>query len=151
MHRYLLPAIALATIAPLPVSAQDSTPTAAPAAVPVTVEGYYRIKWGSEAEFLALYQKNHLPILEEAQARGFIQSIKVDLPFTHMVGAARWDVRVSITYRDATAAIVTDPAFASVFDEVVARLKKDNPKFDEEEATRFSLLDEHWDVVLSPQ
>jgi hypothetical protein len=132
----------------MPATAQDAAPAAA---VPVTVEGYYRIRWGSESEFLALYEKNHLPILEEAKARGIITDMRIDLPFSHMVGGARWDLRVAITYRDATAALVTDPAFAALFDEVVTRLKKDNPKFEEEEARRFSLLEEHWDVTLAPQ
>lgn len=116
----------------------------------VVVESYYRIRWGSEGEFMALYQKNHLPILEEAKARGIITDLRFDFPFTHMVGEARWDLRVTTTYRDASAALVKDPALITVFDDVQARLKKANGKFDEEEARRFSLLEEHWDVILVP-
>lgn len=129
-----------------PNSAQAQEAAAAMPA-PVTVEGYYRIKWGSEGEFMALYQKNHLPILEEAKARGIITDLRIDVPFTHMAGEERWDLRVTMTYRSASAALVTDPEMVAVFDEVAAKLKVANPDFDKEEAHRFSLLDEHWDVI----
>ncbi len=117
----------------------------------VVVESYYKIKWGSDGDFMSLYQKNHLPILEKAKDRGIINDIRIDMPFTHMAGGERWDLRVTITYRDAEAALLTDSAFIATFDEVVAQLKTKNAKFDEEEARRFSLLEEHWDVVLMPQ
>lgn len=135
-----------------PVAAQQAKPEpAASQSTPVVVEAYYRIKWGSEREFISLFEKNHLPILEEAKARGLVLDIRIDLPYTHMVGGARWDIRVRTTYRDASAAMLTDPAWGPVFDDAEARLKKANPKFDDEEKRRFSLLDEHWDVVLVAQ
>lgn len=131
-----------------PLSAQnaESADTAA-----VVVESYYKIKWGSDGEFMSLYQKNHLPILEKAKESGMISDLRIDMPFTHMAGGERWDLRVTITYRDAGAALLTDSSFIATFDEVVAQLKARNAKFDEEEARRFSLLEEHWDVVLMPQ
>lgn len=134
----------------MPVSAQSPADEVA-ISTPVTVESYYKIRWGADLEFFALYQKNHLPILEEAKARGIVKDIRVDVPFTHMAGGTRWDLRVTITYRDADAALVADPELAAVFDEVVNRLKAGNDKFDAEEARRFGLLEEHWDVVLVPQ
>lgn len=33
------------------------------AAVPFTIEYYYKIKWGYAAEWMDLYKKNHYPIL----------------------------------------------------------------------------------------
>ncbi len=126
-------------------------PAAQAQSAPVVVEAYYRIRWGSDREFVALFEKNHLPILEEAMARGLVRDIKIDLPYTHMVGGPRWDFRVRTTYRDAAAAMLTDPAWIAVFNDMEARLKKANPKFDEEETRRFSLLEEHWDVVLVSQ
>ena len=131
----------------VPNSAQAQEAVAATSA-PVTVEGYYRIKWGSEGEFVELYEKNHRPILEEAKARGIITDLRIDVPFTHMAGEERWDLRVTMTYRSASAALVTDPELVAVFDELVAKLKAANPDFDKEEANRFSLLDEHWDVIV---
>lgn len=134
----------------MPVAAQ-SPEDQATVSTPVTVESYYKIRWGADFEFFELYQKNHLPILEEAKARGIIKDIRIEVPFTHMSGGARWDLRVAVTYRNADAALVTDPELAAVFDEVVNRLKAGNAEFDAEEARRFGLLDEHWDVVLTPQ
>lgn len=131
-----------------PLSAQNAE---SPDTAAVVVESYYKIKWGSDGEFMSLYQKNHLPILEKAKERGMISDLRIDMPFTHMAGGERWDLRVTITYRDAEAALLTDSAFTATFDEVVAQLKARNANFDEEEARRFAMLEEHWDVVLMPQ
>lgn len=151
MRHQFLAALALCGIlasgVPASLSAQQAVETAE-ATTPVKVEGYYRIKWGSFDEFFALYQKNHLPLLERAKAEGIITDIRIEVPFTHMAGEERWDLRVAITYRDAAAALVIDPAFISLFDDAAASLKSANPDFDDEEARRFALLDEHWDVVV---
>ncbi len=116
--------------------------------VPVTVEYYYRIKWGNAAEFLKLYDKNHAPLLEEMKKLGFIQSIRVQEPFTHMAGGPRWDLRVTIVFRDATAA-VSDPEWDSQWKAAKARLYQDSALFEAEEKLRFGLLEEHWDIIVN--
>jgi len=126
--------------------AQDVSTTAGH--VPVTVEYYYRIKWGGAEEFSRLYDKNHAPLLEEMKKLGFIRSIRVQEPFTHMAGGARWDLRVTIVFRDATAA-VSDPEWEKQWAVAKRRLYSDNELFDSEEKSRFSLLEEHWDVVVN--
>ena len=135
---------ALIAVAAAPASAQGS------AAEPVTVESYYRIKWGSAEEFLELYKRNHEPILKELQAQGFITQMRKSTPFTHMAGGPRWDLRVTITYRDAAAATVVGGAFDQASDKVKARLYPDASKLRQEEARRFSLLEDHWDVLVMP-
>ena len=115
---------------------------------PVTVEHYYRIKWGGAGEFTRLYEKNHAPLLEEMKKLGFIRSVRVQEPFTHMAGAPRWDLRVTIVYRDAAAAL-PDPEFDSQWEVVKKRTYKDIKLFDSEEKARFGLLEEHWDVIVS--
>lgn len=83
--------------------------TPAPAEpTPVTVEYYYRIKWGGAEEFKRLYAKNHAPLLDEMKKLGFVRSVRADEPFTHMAGGPRWDLRITISFRDAAAAI-SDP------------------------------------------
>ncbi len=119
------------------------------AAEPVTTEHYYRIKWGSAGEFKQLYKRNHEPILAELQKQGFITAIRTEEPFTHMAGNQRWDLRVTITYRDASAAVVVGGAFDKASQAVTARLYPDKKNFDAEEARRFSLLEEHWDVIVT--
>lgn len=139
-------AIALA----LSAFASESVAQSVAAAEPVTVEYYYRIKWGSAGEFKRLYKLNHEPILAEMQKQGFITAIRTDEPFTHMAGNQRWDLRVTITFRDPAAAVVVGGAFDKASDAVKARLYPDKKKLATEEATRFSLLEEHWDVIVAP-
>lgn len=133
------------TVLCTPAQAQE-TPSAAEH-VPVTVEYYYRIKWGSGDEFLRLYKKNHAPLLEEMKKLGFIHNIRVQQPFTHMAGGPRWDLRVMIEFRDATAAI-SDPEWEKQWDAAEKRLYSDSKLFDSEEETRFGLLEDHWDVIV---
>ena len=105
---------------------------------------------GSAGEFKRLYKLNHEPILEELRKQGFITAIRTEEPFTHMAGNQRWDLRVTITYHDPSAAVVVGGAFDKASDAVKARLYPDQKKFEAEEARRFSLLEEHWDVIVAP-
>ena len=112
---------------------------------PVEVLYFYRTRWGSHDEFVALFRKNHWPILREQQAAGRYTSVELFAPRFHGEGRADWDVLVSITYRD-WAAIQehSDPS-------LVTRLYPDQETFRAEEERRFSLLEAHWDVVLEAQ
>ena len=140
----------LLALAPAAALSAQSSSEAAPAAahVPVTVEYYYRIKWGSGEEFKRLYDKNHAPLLREMQKAGFIRSMRVDEPFTHLAGGPRWDLRVTIVFRDATAAI-SDPRWDQLWSAATTRLYPDKAAFDAEEDRRFTLLEEHWDVIVN--
>lgn len=139
-------AVALATPT---VFAQPAPPEQARAKdIPTKVEYYYRVKWGSLKEFAALYDRNHKPLLEEMRKDGFIMDMKTEFPFTHIAGGPRWDMRVTITYRDAAAAI-NDPAWVSRWVLAKNKLYKDVNALNAEEAKRFSLLEDHWDVVVS--
>ena len=142
MKRLLPLALLLGSTAP-PALAQ------APAE-PVTVEHYYRIKWGSAGEFKRLYKLNHQPLLDEMKRQGFIARIDSEEPFTHMAGGQRWDLRVTITYRDAPSAVVVGGAWDKAFEAAKARLYPDQKKLEREEAQRFALLEEHWDVIVTP-
>jgi len=106
--RIRIAAIGLA-LAAVPLDAQPK-PAVTAAARPLTVEYYYRITWGSAGEFDRLYARNHAPLFAEMKRLGFIRRIETEIPFTHMAGGERWDLRVTITYRDPAAAI-DDPAF----------------------------------------
>ncbi len=139
---------ALLFLSPIPAIAQPSPSSVAVIAQRVTIESYYRIKWGSADEFERLYERNHAPLLREMQKAGLIVSMKVDRPFTHMAGGARWDLRVTITYRDSAAAMDMDPVGNALWKVTKARLYPDATKLDAEEARRFSLLEEHWDVII---
>ena len=142
--RTLLIAI-LAMLAPAQLAAEPAAHSEA-----ITVEHYYKIKWGSAEQFKELYKRNHQPLLDEMKRQGFITAIVTEEPFTHMAGDPRWDLRVRITYRDAPSAILVGGEFDKAFEAAEAKLYPDKAKLDREEAQRFSLLDEHWDVVVTP-
>ncbi len=139
----------VAACAIFPAIAHDpAESTARDKDVPTKVEYYYRIKWGSLRDFIALYEKNHQPLLDDMKSSGFVLETKTEYPFTHLAGGPRWDMRVSITYKDAAAA-VNDPAWEAAWLEAKKRRYKDIKKFDGEEAKRFSAVEEHWDVIVS--
>jgi hypothetical protein len=142
----LIGAILLVSLMPASSSAQVAP--AETAVQRVTVEYYYRIKWGSLDEFKRLYERNHAPLLRELQKSGFIVAMKMDEPFTHLAGGVRWDLRVTITYRDAASAMDVDKPGQKLWEDATARLYPDKKKFEEEEARRFGLLEDHWDVVI---
>jgi hypothetical protein len=139
--------LAIAAAALAACSASAFAQPAAPSGG-VTVESYYRIKWGSEVEFKRLYKANHLPILKELQRQGFITAMRMDQPFTHLAGGPRWDVRVTITYRDAESAVGSGGAMDKAYEAATKKLFPDNAKLDLDETRRFSLLEDHWDVVV---
>ena len=117
---------------------------------PVTVENYYRIKWGSGTEFGRLFAKNELPVLQEMQRLGFVRSFQIERPFTHMEGGPRWDYRVRITYRDADAGVVSNGAYDKAEEEAIKRLFKNTAAREHEETRRFELMEAHWDVFVMP-
>ncbi|MEO7602819.1 MAG: hypothetical protein ABIS39_06100 [Sphingomicrobium sp.] len=135
----------LVALMPAHLSAQPPAPSE-----PITIEHYYRIKWGSALQFKDLYKRNHQPLLDEMKRQGFITAIQTEEPFSHMAGGQRWDLRVRITYRDAPSAIVVGGTFDKAFEAAKAKFYPDEAKLDREEAQRFSLLEEHWDVIVTP-
>jgi hypothetical protein len=100
-------------------------------------------------EFKALYKKNHQPVLDELKRQGFITAISTTTPYNHMAGDERWDWRVTITYRSAEDAVGEGTGYTKAVDAIGAKLFPDLAKFKAEEARRFSLVDEHWDVIVT--
>ncbi len=115
------------------------------AAQPIEVLYFYRTKWGMHDEFVALFRKNHWPILRELEKAGRFTNVELWAPRFHGDGRADWDVLVSITYRDWAA--MQEHADA----EIALRLYPDQETFRAEEQRRFEILDAHWDVVLENQ
>jgi hypothetical protein len=111
-------------------------------ATPITIEYYYRIRWGQVDEFIALFERNHWPILREQLAAGRYTDVRAYTPRFHGDGRSDWNFLVTITYRD-WAAIQEHSDH-----EIAARLYPDQEAFQAEEAHRFSLLEAHWDVPL---
>lgn len=146
--KLLVSALAAATLAALvahPPVLRAQAP-AAPSAVRAerTVWYFYRVKWGFQDEFVALFAKNHLPVLREQVKTGRIVDVHTYVPTYHGDGRADWTFAVVIAYKD-TAAMVGP----SGEDEIARRLYPDQATFRKEEQRRFEILDAHWDVPLN--
>lgn len=131
----------LAGVAIAAVSAQQN----ATAAEPYTVEYYYRVKWGHQQEFIRLFKKNHLPLLQDDLKTGRAVSVTAVEPVYHASEESRWDYRVTIVFRDVNAAHSTPDD-----EPIVKRLFPDQEAFKREEQRRFEILEAHWDVPVKP-
>jgi hypothetical protein len=105
---------------------------------------FYRVKWGFQDEFVALFARNHLPVLREQMKTGRIKDVRTFVPTYHGDGRADWTFAVAITFRDTAA--MTGPSNEA---EIVKKLYPDQATFRKEEQRRFELLDAHWDVPLN--
>ena len=123
------------------VSAQ--APATAAASQPYVVEYYYKTKWGAFDEFKALFRKNHYPVLMKEQALGRMLRVTIDYPVYHGTEDGRWDMRVTITFKDAATALTPFDTTA-----ILKELYPDQATFQREERRRFELLDAHWDLPV---
>ncbi len=119
-----------------------------PADAGFVVEYYYKVRWGHQQEFLALFRKNHLPVLEREIALGRSVRISAAAPRDHATEDGRWDYRVTIVFADAATAASPGPVMESETE--MRRLFPDKAAFEREEQRRFEILDAHWDLPLVP-
>ncbi len=124
-----------------PAVAAD-TPASAPG---FAVESYYRVKWGHEDEFMALFRKNHLPFLKRQLAKGVLLAVRLDSPREHLPEEARWSLRMTLVYRDAATAYASDNITEEDYQTIVPSDEAE-AVFKREEQRRFELLDAHWDI-----
>ena len=110
---------------------------------PYVVEYYYKAKWGRADEFLALFKKNHYPVLKKEMEMGRIAKVWMDQPRYHVAEDGRWDYRVTIIFKNAT--VANEP-----FDEAALQkqMYPDQETFQREEQRRFEILDGHWDLPV---
>lgn len=142
MKRLLL--IIVFSLAARPMFAQGSPAQAAPDQ-PYTVEYYYKVQWGHQQEFLQLFLKNHYPLLKKIVESGRILSVKIETPAIHMTEESRWDYRVTIRFKNSTAATTSNPDEAKLIKE----LWPDEGTYRREEQRRFEILLSHWDLPLT--
>src|SRR6266568_5569567 len=76
---------------------------------PYIMEYYYKVQWGHQNEFLQLFLKNHYPLLKKNVESGRILSVKIETPANHMTEEARWDYRVTLRFKNSTAATTPNP------------------------------------------
>ena len=110
---------------------------------PITIEYYYKLVPGGAAEWLALYRKNHHPILKELVKDGLILSEKLYERRFHAISPP-WDYKVVMVWRDWTALQEARPRE----DAVTPVLYPNREEHAREEKRRWELTVEHWDDVL---
>ncbi len=110
---------------------------------PFVIEYYYKTKWGHADEFLALFKKNHYPVLKKETEMGRLLKVSMVQPVYHTTEDGRWDFRVTIIYKNA--AIAHDD-----FDSqsLIRQLYPDQDTYKKEEQRRFEILDAHWDLPI---
>jgi len=134
----------LASMLLLPMAGHAQAPAAQAPNAPKTVWYFYRVKWGFQDEFQALFARNHLPVLREEMKAGRIVNVKTFVPSYHGDGRADWTFAVQIVFKDVAAFVA--PAGE---EEIQRRLFPDRARFQKEELRRFEILDAHWDVPLN--
>ena len=123
-------------------AARPQAPPRQSAVEPKTTWYFYTVKWGSQDEFLDLFQRNHYPVLKAKQQAGQFLSVRTFVPEFHGDGRADWTFAVELVVPPAAPVTPTD-------EEIIARLFSDRAKFAREEQRRFELLIAHWDVPLN--
>ncbi len=124
-------------------AAGAQAPAATAKGAPVTIEYYYKLVPGGASEWLALYLKNHNPILKQLTKEGLIKSEKLYERRFH-AATPSWDYKVVMVWRDWAAleeAQAREP-------EIISSLYPDKAEHDRQEKRRWELTESHWDDVL---
>lgn len=109
----------------------------------IKIENYYKLKWGHADEFIALWKKNHYPLLKKLKEKGDVISIEAEEPTLHSSEESRWDYKVILVFKNAHLALdysIVDPYKKELFP------NQDNYK--KEEQQRWELVIAHWDVIV---
>jgi hypothetical protein len=122
---------------------QASASTADAKERPFVVEYYYKAKWGHAEEFIALFKKNHYPVLKKEMELGRILKVTAAAPRYHNTEDGRWDYRTTLVFKNAE---VAHDNFDSAA--LIKQLYPDQETYKREEQRRFEILDGHWDVPV---
>jgi hypothetical protein len=128
---------------PIPGSVHATLAAQEPKERPFVVEYYYKTKWGHAEEFIALFKKNHYPLLKKEMEMGRILKVFATAPRYHSTEDGRWDYRTTIVFKNAEVAhdtFDTAPLLKQMF--------PDQDAYKREEQHRFEILDAHWDVPI---
>lgn len=112
-------------------------------AQPFVVEYYYKAKWGHADEFLAMFKKNHYPLLKKEMEMGRILRVSMTSPRYHTTEDGRWDYRVTIVFKNAS---IANDNFDSPA--LLKQLYPDQEAYQKEEQRRFEILEAHWDLPI---
>src|SRR5882762_7904653 len=134
---------AFSWLATIGAGAPESAMAAEAKEQPYVIEYYYKAKWGHAEEFLALFKKNHYPVLKKEIELGRMLKVSMTVPRYHTTEDGRWDYRVTIVFK--SAAIANDNFDSSA---LIKQLYPDQDTYKKEEQRRFEILDAHWDLPV---
>jgi hypothetical protein len=124
-------------------AAQSSAGPATSSDKPFVIEYYYKVKWGHADEFIALFKKNHYPVLKREIELGRMLRVSAVTPRYHVTEDGRWDYRVTIVYKNA--AIANEDYDSAA---LLKQLFPDQGSYKREEQRRFEILEAHWDLPI---
>ena len=110
---------------------------------PYAIEYYYKAKWGHAEEFIALFKKNHYPVLKKEMELGRILKVIAVTPRYHTTEDGRWDFRTTLIFKNAQ--VANDNFDAAP---LIKQLFPDQDTYKREEQHRFEILDAHWDLPI---
>ena len=142
---FIILALLFATAAfPISSAMQAQTGSSPNAAdKPFAIEYYYKAKWGHAEEFIALFKKNHYPVLKKEIEMGRMLKVFAEVPRYHTTEDGRWDFRTTIVFKNAQ--IANDNFDSSA---IIKQLYPDQEQYRKEEHRRFEILDAHWDLPI---
>ena len=146
LRRWLLVACTLAGVAVFSVSSGVRAQLGASQSAadkPFAIEYYYKAKWGHAEEFIALFKKNHYPVLKREVEMGRMLKVFAEVPRYHTTEDGRWDFRTTIVFKNAQ--IANDNFDSST---IIKQLYPDQETYKKEEQRRFEILDAHWDLPI---
>ena len=123
--------------APHGASAQTRAASPAP---PYMVEWVYRAKWGHKEEFLQLFKKYQVPVLEREKQLGYVTQYTIYTPSLHTSEDQRWDYRVIVEYKD--------QASSGHAGEITKQLFPDQEAMKRGENRRWEITLVHWDLPI---
>ena len=95
------------------------------------------------AEYEVIARISHR--MKKAIKTGDFLSAKIERPFNHVGEADRWDLRVTVVWKNALMAFGLDDFDMEAFNR---KLYPDQERWKKEEQRRFELIDEHMDVQV---
>jgi hypothetical protein len=123
-------------------TAHASSPAAAveTAEKPYVVEWVYRVKWGHQEEFFAIFKKYQVPVLDKEKQLGYVTDYSIYAPSLHTSEDSRWDYRVIIVYKNEASHGHAEEINKELFPDDVSRKR--------EEQRRWEITEVHWDMPI---
>ncbi|MFI5151817.1 MAG: hypothetical protein ACHQET_00700 [Chitinophagales bacterium] len=124
-----------------PFASNAQQPTDNPhAEKPYIEEWVYRVRYGFKDEWWKLFQKYQLAVLDKEKELGYVREYGLYVPSLHTPEETRWDYRLIIVF-------ASQPASTHA-SEIEKQLFPDLTTFRTEEARRWELTANHWDLPI---